>query len=369
MTFEFVLNIYESWKDAPPEWFFSLLPDFLPPLDPPKEIKTIGILARAFCRLGGVERVLSMQIPMFHQMGLNIVLFNDLPFEPDRTFPIPEYVDVMVLPATDDHQERGEFLINTIKEKQIDLILYPWISTTNFLFDLLICRGICNIPFITHYHHTRCLALRNGSQEIYPSQMSITALADLQIGLSRVDSILLETYGGKEIYLPNPISFPLHEKSIAEKNSTHRKILWLGRVAPAKQPLEAVKIMSHIVKTLPDAQLIMVGGGNLNAELQKAVSDAGLQNNIVLTGKQLDVEKYYHDADLFLSTSEIEGFPMTFGEALSASLPVVAYDMAYLEFFRDTDSGIVSVPPQRCSFCCRRMRKNTYRQSIIQPFI
>ena len=47
---------------------------------------------------------------------------------------------------------------------------------------------------------------------------------------------------------------------------------------------------------------------------------------IILAGTQKDVESYLLRSRIFAFTSSSEGFPNVVGEAMSAGLPVVAYD-------------------------------------------
>ena len=63
-----------------------------------------------------------------------------------------------------------------------------------------------------------------------------------------------------------------------------------------------------------------------------------------MTGGTDDPKSFYQQADLFLSTSVSEGFPCTIGESLAHGLPVVAFDLPYLEFLRESGNGIRVVP-------------------------
>ena len=52
----------------------------------------------------------------------------------------------------------------------------------------------------------------------------------------------------------------------------------------------------------------------------------GVADRVIFTGKQEDVEHYYLTSKIFAFTSASEGFPNVIGEAMSAELPVVAFD-------------------------------------------
>jgi GalNAc-alpha-(1->4)-GalNAc-alpha-(1->3)-diNAcBac-PP-undecaprenol alpha-1,4-N-acetyl-D-galactosaminyltransferase len=76
--------------------------------------------------------------------------------------------------------------------------------------------------------------------------------------------------------------------------------------------------------------LIIVGGDAIKQKnsitLQQKIDDLGIAKNIILAGNQKDVEEYLLRAEIFTFTSSSEGFPNVIGEAMSAGLPVVAYD-------------------------------------------
>ena len=132
-------------------------------------------------------------------------------------------------------------------------------------------------------------------------------------------------------------------------NRPLKTILWLARLDVAvKQPRAAVQIMQEVVKTVPDAKMLIVGGPTPSNPkepkiLAKMIRDAGLENNITLCGEQLDVESYYRQADVFLMTSAIDGLGNTIYEASAHGLPVVMYDLPYIAYHSYTN-GIISVP-------------------------
>ena len=51
-----------------------------------------------------------------------------------------------------------------------------------------------------------------------------------------------------------------------------------------------------------------------------------MHEKIILAGKRSDVDNFYNQAKIFAFTSSSEGFPNVIGEAMSAGLPVIAYD-------------------------------------------
>jgi GalNAc-alpha-(1->4)-GalNAc-alpha-(1->3)-diNAcBac-PP-undecaprenol alpha-1,4-N-acetyl-D-galactosaminyltransferase len=76
--------------------------------------------------------------------------------------------------------------------------------------------------------------------------------------------------------------------------------------------------------------LILVGDDHLKQKnrikLEVLIKELGMEGRIELAGKRSDVESFYLRSRIFAFTSSSEGFPNAIGEAMSAGLPVVAYD-------------------------------------------
>lgn len=335
--------IYEVWGAFPPASFLKSLRDFdvFPP-HKTTQIKTIGFITRNF-GLGGVERVMVTQLDLFRKMGIKCVLFTENEYVEGKTFPIHDTVKHVVFPHDPDIRAREAALNEAIKTEKIDAFLFPMISVEYTLVDVAVIRLLHQLPCIAHYHHCCFLHMWNtAAGRILEQRSLLLSFMDLEVVLSKVDAVYFNLTGAKACYLPNPCSFSC---ATEKKFSGHRrKILWLARMGGEKQPQEAVKILEQVVKKLPDAQCVMVGGGNLLADVKKEIQKRNLGDNIVPVGAQIDCRKYYLDADVFLSTSEIEGFQMTLVEALSAGLPVVAYELSYIPPHCDENKGIVTVP-------------------------
>ncbi len=147
--------------------------------------------------------------------------------------------------------------------------------------------------------------------------------------------LILQTEKAKQIYqeqfknlniavIGNPI------REIKAKNTIKREniVLMVGRLINTKHQERLIKIFSKI--DLLDWKLILVGDDakkeKNKKKLRQLIKDLKLRNRVVLAGKQEDVESYYLKSKIFAFTSSSEGFPNVIGEAMSAGLPVVAYD-------------------------------------------
>ncbi|MGL4650463.1 MAG: glycosyltransferase, partial [Caldilineaceae bacterium] len=110
-------------------------------------------------------------------------------------------------------------------------------------------------------------------------------------------------------------------------------LLWVGRLNQEKRPLLAIECFRELLKSHPDAVLVLVGEGALRPEIEAAVSAAGIANSVYLYGLAAydEMPQIYRSADLWVSTSLSEVHPMVALEAAACGLPAVAWNDSALE--------------------------------------
>jgi len=151
----------------------------------------------------------------------------------------------------------------------------------------------------------------------------------------KAQGIILQTQKAKEIYQEkfstiniDVIGNPIREIENTQGYKQENKILMVGRLIESKHQDRLIKIFSQLKK--PNWKLIIVGYDHLNQNnsinLKKLITKFNLEDNVVLAGKQSNVERYYLTSKIFAFTSSSEGFPNVIGEAMAAGLPVVSYD-------------------------------------------
>ena len=116
----------------------------------------------------------------------------------------------------------------------------------------------------------------------------------------------------------------------------------VGRLVARKSTLQLVHALASCGRS--DAHLVIVGDGPDTAVLQSAAAAAGIAARVHLLGHVSDVKKYraLAAADVFVSTSQHEGFGLVFLEAMAFGLPVVCYDRGgQTDFLKSRETGHV----------------------------
>ena len=100
----------------------------------------------------------------------------------------------------------------------------------------------------------------------------------------------------------------------------------IGRFVEQKGQLVLVRAMADVVRSRPEVQLVLIGDGEMRADLEAAIAAAGLQDNVTLTGwlSEAGVRAELAAAHALVMPSFAEGLPMVVMEAMAAARPVLA---------------------------------------------
>jgi glycosyltransferase involved in cell wall biosynthesis len=79
-----------------------------------------------------------------------------------------------------------------------------------------------------------------------------------------------------------------------------------------------------VVEAGQEAMFLIVGDGELRAELEAYVAELGLAERVIFTGWRRDLPRIYADLDVVALSSLNEGTPVSLIEAMAAAKPVVA---------------------------------------------
>ena len=151
----------------------------------------------------------------------------------------------------------------------------------------------------------------------------------------KATGIIAQTSKAKEVYsklfshdniqvIGNPIRDITPDPYVIKENI----VLSVGRLIKSKHHDELIRLFVRLNK--PAWKLIIVGDDALKQQnrvkLQALIDELGATEQVLLAGKRYDVEDFYRKSKIFAFTSSSEGFPNVIGEAMSAGLPVVAFD-------------------------------------------
>jgi glycosyltransferase involved in cell wall biosynthesis len=126
-----------------------------------------------------------------------------------------------------------------------------------------------------------------------------------------------------------------------------RSFVWLavGRFEIAKDYPNMLRAFGRVRAARPDAVLLLVGRGSLQAETEALSRELGLADGVRFLGVRNDVAAVMSAADGYVMSSAWEGMPMVLLEAAAAGLPIVATAVGgNHEVVLDERTGFI-VPP------------------------
>jgi GalNAc-alpha-(1->4)-GalNAc-alpha-(1->3)-diNAcBac-PP-undecaprenol alpha-1,4-N-acetyl-D-galactosaminyltransferase len=158
----------------------------------------------------------------------------------------------------------------------------------------------------------------------------------------------LARHGAAAVAIPNPLVAPppVH----VERGADQRRIVTLARLSQEKRIDLLIRAFARLAGEFPEWQLDIYGTGHLHAHLAWLI-DRLVPGQAHLRGFTTCPYTVLAGADLFVSTSWIEGFGNAIWEALACGLPVIAMEggASVRALVRDgvdglivpTDSGLV----------------------------
>lgn len=124
----------------------------------------------------------------------------------------------------------------------------------------------------------------------------------------------------------------------------HKKftICHVGRLNPVKRQERIIDVAHELRHRGLDFEVWIVGDGQCGEKLKNLVNEKNLQENVKFMGFQSNPYPYIKNADIFLLTSEAEGYPIVICESLTLGVPVISTDVSGPKEILCDGSGILT---------------------------
>ena len=321
--------------------FFRTNPQLFPTKN--KKIRTIALYYKRMYS-GGVERILSIMIPIYLSMGYRVVLFTD-EYKPELEYPLPppcsEFKRVILNPHAQLIDRLAE-IEKKFAEESVDLFITHEHWRLPPVLHILLSK-LCQLKFIVQSHNY-FMTYTFDFKKVYAYR-----LADTLITLTNMSKDFWKNLGMRAEFIPHPIIIEgaenFHGRDAKNCSNT---ILYVGRIAKAddKNTFAILPILNEVVKIIPNVKLKILGevfNEEVFQQMKKFIAENHLESNVEFCGYHKDVGKFYEEADLILSTSPSEGWGLFIVESKFYELPLVLYELPDVETLRD-GKGYIAVP-------------------------
>lgn len=312
------------------------------PAPVPRKVETIAIFYHRFYA-GGIERVISEQFRYFLESGYKVVLITETP-PTNADFHVPPEVVRECVPAR--VEGRLEALRDIFDRHEVDLYYTHASFARQTLWDLLIVRFLLHRRVIVHAHGIFPCSLV-WDEDNLQYRLDLYRLADKLIVLTRADVFYYGAYGIDSEYLPNPLPAIEAPNASLDSRFSARTVLAVGRICSVKRTLDVLKVAAELQAVDPTIKFLIIGSHEdviYWRQMQNLYRGKALGPTVNFLPYTTDIASEYLKGSMLVVTSKLEGFPMVMAEAMGYALPIVSYDLPYVEFFRQERSGIVSVP-------------------------
>ncbi len=160
----------------------------------------------------------------------------------------------------------------------------------------------------------------------------------------RLSQVLVDEFRvNKDIIYICPLSLlEIKTKPIKQRLKEDFVFLSVCRLVRVKRLDLLILAFNEIANKYPRVKLWLVGDGSERIKLEKQVRTLGLNESVKFFGWQKDVEYFYDQADIFVLSSDSEGWGMTVLEAVMNGLPVIMTDVGLAgEVFTENEVMII----------------------------
>jgi len=103
-------------------------------------------------------------------------------------------------------------------------------------------------------------------------------------------------------------------------------IITAGRISEQKGQWHLLRAFKKVKEMVPNAELVILGKGDLVDYIQNLARDLNIANNVHLLGFQSNPFKFISKSAVYVSSSLYEGFPNAMCEAMASGVPVISSD-------------------------------------------
>ncbi|KPJ61631.1 MAG: hypothetical protein AMJ46_00605 [Latescibacteria bacterium DG_63] len=193
-----------------------------------------------------------------------------------------------------------------------------------------------------------------------------TLAVDFTIAVSQVDrEALIHKFGRRPDEIRfiangiNPAAVPTLERTTVSREfgfgPEARVICTTARLSPQKGIEFLLRAMAQVVRTFPEAVLLVVGSGELEEQLKALSGELSLTSHVIFTGYRKDALRLVAASDVYVLPSLWEGLPYSLLEAMLAARPIVTTSVCS-HVVSDGETGLV-VPPSDANALARAIER------------
>ena len=262
-------------------------------------------------------------------------------FDAEQPFPVIRHRTSLMLPEPMVLNKAREIA----RDHQCDRVLFGAAAPLGLLAPRLKSQGMGPIVAMTHGHEAAWATTpvaKSVMRSIGDSVDTVTYLGEYT--RSRIASAMRPEAAARMRRLVPGVDAQSFHPRVRDEGATVRAALGLAdrpvvvcvsRLMPRKGQDTLIRALPMIQRQVPDAALLIVGGGPYRSRLDALVAQTGQADSVVLTGSVAweELPRHYAAGDVFAMPCrtrnrgwDVEGLGIVYLEAGAVGLPVIAGD-------------------------------------------
>lgn len=305
----------------------------------PAAPKRLAILLPSLLPFGGAERVVIANAEWFLSQGYAVdLVFLDEPA--DVSTSVPAGCRVFNL-AVSRARWAAIPLARYLKRERVDVVhANIWPLTSIAVVAHKLARSSARLCVADH----NPLSVQYGGNSL-PKRWALRAslaltypLASARIAVSSgvADDVARLAFIPRDRFdvVHNPVGLPPAPPGTADSVEAAwggwagKRLLTVGRLKTQKNHALLIRALK-IVRRSVDARLLILGTGECEEETRAFIDAEGLTEHVLMPGHVENPIPFYTASDLFVLSSDYEGFGNVLVEALACGLPVVSTDCPF----------------------------------------
>lgn len=306
---------------------------------------------------GGVERALTDKANYLYEQGHEVVFLTyengnhpfafplktthiDLRCPMFKVYSVPVYLRFfMFLKMRHIFKQRFNSFVDEFSPDVIVVTTY----SDDVIKDVMSVRK--KVKIIVESHSAFTYEIHGGSMlKRIKKFFYLKSLKDchLLIALTKGDAACWRQCISNVVTVQNPVPFYCEDISTLQRLSG--RILAVGRYQPVKRFDRLISAFAMIANRHPQWYIDIFGEGPEEKNLRRQIEAENLGDRIFLHASTKDIFSEYKKSQIFVLSSDVEGFGLVIVEAMSCGTPVIATNCPFgpSEIIEDGITGLLS---------------------------
>lgn len=289
-------------------------------------MKIIGIFVKNLTSGGAEKQAVLLARVLADDVKVHFIVFNGVKVHEKYLIRLKEDNRISLCLFKGGHVSRFRQLVEYLRVNHIDMI-FSYLSAANFY--ACIAGKLAGVKVYTGLRNVDLPWKKRLVDRLLSNRMAVGTIVNCHTG--KANFVRHGFREDKLIVIPN--GFEGIHSYYARPLSDVVKIITVGRFHPQKDYDTAIAAFDVLHNVCENTKYMIVGYGSEEQSIRMQVKERGIESACEIIINPDNIPELLDEADIYLSTSLIEGTSNSIMEAMNASLPIVATDVgdnAYL---------------------------------------